>query len=138
MALSRILRKVLVFVAFAFLLITIAVGGFLHFNPLCEEELGIEKTSPDGLYVAQFMTRNCGATTPYVGHINLRSATSKFSRNFLDGVITDGEVYASSKYSASRFCWSKAHKLSIGYPDLPLHSWRDVTIDDDFRNPECQ
>src|SRR5436305_13434433 len=99
MALSRILRKVLVFLGFAFLLITIAVGGFLHFNPLCGEELGIEKTSPDGLYVAQVMTRGCGAMAREVRHINLRPAKSTFHPHFLSAVITDGEVFTTSKYS---------------------------------------
>ena len=59
----------------------------LHFNPLCGEELIAEKTSPDGLYVATLMSRNCGAATPYVSHLNLRSTKSKFHPAFLDGVI---------------------------------------------------
>ena len=138
MATSRRLRIALGVVAFVFGVITIAVVGFLHFNPLCGEEMGMEKTSPDGVYVAQVMVRNCGATTRYVSHINLRSTTAKFRPGFLDGVITDGEVFTSTDYSGDRFCWSKPHKLSIGYPDLPTRSWHDVAIDDDFRNPECR
>ena len=112
--------------------------GFLHFNPLCGEEMGIEKTSPDDRYVAASMTRNCGATTPYVAHINLRPVKSKFRADFLFGTINAGQVFTSSKYSGARFCWSKPHKLSIGYPDLSSRNWHDVTIDDDFRNSECE
>ena len=138
MAISRRLRVGFGVGAFAVGVITIAVGGFLHFDPLCGEELGVEKTSPDGLYVAQLMIRNCGATTRYVGHINLRSATAQFRRGFLDGVITDGQVFATSDYSGDRFCWSKPHKLSIGYPNLRLRNWRDISIDDHYRDPQCQ
>ena len=135
---SRILRIGLALFAFGLGVITIAVVRFLHFNPLCGEDMGIEKTSPDGLYVAQLMTRDCGATTADVAHINLRTAKSTFHPGFLDGVINDGEVFTTSKYSGTRFCWSKPHQLSIGYPDLTVRNWRDVAIDDDFRNPECQ
>ena len=125
-------------VLFGVCVVSIAVAGFLHFNPVCGEEIGVEKTSPDGSYVATLMTRNCGATTPYVAHINLRPATSNFRADFFAGVINEGEVFASSKYSCSRFCWSKPHKLSIGYSELNVRNWRDVVIDDDFRNPACE
>jgi hypothetical protein len=138
MPISRMLRFALALVGFVLLVVTIAVVGVLHFDPLCGEELGVEKTSPDGLYVAQFMIRNCGATTSYVGHINLRESSSAFHPDFLGDTISDGQVFSSSKYSGTRFCWSKPHKLSIGYPKLPVRSWGDVSIDNDFRNLECQ
>jgi len=138
MSISRILRIGLALTAFALLVITIAVVGFLHFNPMCGEEIGVEKTSPDGLYVAQLMIRNCGATTRYVDHINLRSTASKFRPDFWSGAVYEGEVFTSSDYGGDRFCWSRPHRLSIGYPNLPMRSWRDVTIDDNYRNPECQ
>ena len=118
--------------------VSIATGGFLHLNPVCGEATEIEKTSPDRRYVAVLMTRDCGATRSYVAPINLRPVESKFGTDFFDGTIKDGEVFTSSKYEGNRFCWSKPHKLSLGYPDLLMRNWRDVTIDDDFRNPECQ
>ena len=140
MTISRRVRIGFGVVVLACVVITLTIVGFFHFDPICGEEMGIEKTSPDGLYVAQVMVRNCGATTQYVGHINLRPATSKFHSDFWSGAIHQGEVFTSAEYSGrgDRFCWSKPHKLSIGYPEHPLQNWRDVTIDDDFRNPECQ
>jgi hypothetical protein len=59
----------------------------LHFDPLCGEEILQEQRSPDGRYVAVSMERNCGATTDYVQHINLRAADPKFSSDFFDGTI---------------------------------------------------
>jgi len=138
MSLSKTARIALALVAFAFVLISIAIVGFLHFNPICGEEMGLEKTSPDGLYVAQVMIRNCGATAPYVNHINLRPAASTFHPDFWSGAIYEGEVFTTSDYSGNRFCWSKPHSLSIGYPDLRVRQWRDVSIDGNFRNLECQ
>ena len=138
MSTSKRLRGPAGLVLFGVSAVSIAVAGFLHFNPVCGEEIGVEKTSPDGRYVATLMTRNCGATTPYVSHINLRPATSNFRADSFDGVINEGEVFTSSKYSGTRFCWSKADKLSIGYSELSVRNWRDVVIDDDFRNPACE
>jgi hypothetical protein len=135
MSIRRSIRIGLGLAGFAFLVITIAIVGF---NPMCGEEMGTEKTSPDGLYVAQFMTRNCGATTRYVSHINLRPTRSKFHSDFWSGAISDGEIFTSSEVSDVRFCWSKPHKLSMDYPGLRVRHWREVTIDDNFRNPECQ
>jgi hypothetical protein len=125
-------------------LASLAVAGtfVLHFNPPCGEEMVMEKASPDGRYVATLMSRNCGATTHYVAHINLRLATSRFRANFFDGTITDGEIWGSSKYGVERFCWSGSRRIGIGYPpDDGGHqqkTWRDVTISDDYRNPACQ
>jgi hypothetical protein len=125
-------------------LVALASAGslFLHFNSLCEEETVTEKTSPDGHYVAALMSRNCGATTPFVAHINLRLASSRFRVDFLNGTIKDGEVWGSSSYSGTRFCWSAPHGLEIGYPPEdgrpPLRAWHEVTIGTDYRNPLCQ
>jgi hypothetical protein len=137
MSISKAMRVGFIVIVFAFGVITAAVG-FIHFDPMCGEELGVEKTSPDGLYVAQLMTRNCGATTAYVSHVNLRLAKSKFHRDFWSGAIYKGEVFTSSKYSGDRFCWSSPHKLSIGYPGLIVRNWHDVAIDADYGNPQCQ
>jgi len=121
----------------------LGVGGALvvHFNPLCGEEMVMEKAAPDGRYVAVLMTRNCGATTGYVAHINIRSASSQLRADFFDGTIKDGEIWGSSKYSGERFCWSSSRHIEIGYPPEdgghPQKTWRDVTISDDYRNPAC-
>ena len=125
-------------------LLAFAIAGslLLHFNPLCGEEMITDKTLPDGRYVATLMSRNCGATTAYVAHINLRSASSGFRADFFTATIKDGEVWESSRYSGERFCWSGPRQLEVGYPQENGRSiarmWRDVTIGNDYRNPLCQ
>src|SRR5437899_8310517 len=126
MPISKILRGPVGILGFGIVAVSIDVIGFLHFNPLCGEETVLQKVSPDGKYVAALMTRNCGATTSYVAHINLRSTSTNFRLGFLDGTVKDGEVFTSSKYSGNRFCWSAPHKLSIGYPQAKTAQWRDV------------
>src|SRR3954471_8303525 len=81
------------FVLFAFLVLAIGIAGFLHFDSLCGEEIFRELPSPDGAYIATSLERNCGATTNYVEHVNLRTANRKFSANFFGSTITDGEVF---------------------------------------------
>ena len=124
-------------------LATLAIAGvlLLHFDRLCGEETVVEKKSPDGRFVAALMSRNCGATTGCVQHINLRLASSRFRSDFLGGTITEGEIWGSSKYSGERFCWSGPTRLELGYPTDGTWSvarWRDVTIGDDYQNPLCQ
>ena len=120
-------------------LVSIGIGLALvvHFDPLCGEELIVEKPSPDGQYVATLMSRNCGATTPYVAHINLRQANARLRRDFFNGTINDGLVFISSKYSGERFCWSNQRQLDIGYKDSDgtqaTKTWRDVTIRSDYK-----
>ena len=125
------------------LLASIGIGLvlILHFDPLCGEEIIVEKPSPDGQYVATLMRRNCGATTPYVAHINLHRANAQLRKDFFNGTINDGLVFISSKYSGERFCWSTKRQLDIGYPDSngnqATQIWRDVTIRRDYKI-ECQ
>lgn len=117
----------------------VGVSLLLHFDPLCGEELIMEKTSPDGRYVAALMRRNCGATTPYVAHINLRLANSQFHAEFFNGTITEAEVWRSSKYGGTWFCWSSPRRLET-YPDPPpiVGNWHDVTLGTDYQTPKCE
>ncbi len=115
----------------AVLLVGITV---LHFNPLCGEEPIYEETSPGGQYVAATMVRNCGATTSYVTHVNLRSSKSSFKSGFLDGTIKAGEVATVGNYDGKvLFCWLSPRQFNIEYPTpdserLMKHAWQDVTI----------
>jgi hypothetical protein len=135
------MRKVFILAVTCVTLVVAVILVLLHYSPLCGEEVIMEKTSPDGRYVAALMRRNCGATTPYVAHINLRRATTQLQPNFFFGTIKGGEIWGSSKYSGDRFCWSGPRRLEIGYPpedSLSHHeAWLDVTIGEDYRNPQC-
>jgi hypothetical protein len=106
----------------------------LHLDPPCSEETSYELTSPGGRYAAASMVRNCGATTSYVTHVNLRSSKSQFKPGFLDGTIKEGEVTTVGNYDGKvLFCWRSSQQLNIEYPTpeserSAKHSWRDITV----------
>jgi len=113
------MRKLLITGTGIFVTFGVVASLFLHFNPLCGEEVMSEETSPDGRYVAVLMQRGCGAPTPDVDHINLRSASEKLRHDFFDGTITQGEVFTlRRKHEGSvRFDWLGPRQLEIIYPD---------------------
>jgi hypothetical protein len=136
MQMLKILRGIVAIVGFAILVLLIAVIGFLHFNPLCGEEVVQELRSPDGRYVAISMERNCGATTGYVEHVNLRAANKKLSSDFFNGTIRDGEVFVFEQRggdTSPRFAWSSNQTLKIENTcderTWKSDVWRDVSID---------
>lgn len=110
-----------------------AIALILHVYPLCNEDVVFEQTSPDGRYVAATMIRNCGATTQYVSHINVREAREKFRRGFFDGTVKDGEIITVATARVMRFCWLPPKRLNIAYlePERRLAKrveWRDLEI----------
>ena len=119
------------------------VFGFVivHFNPLyslwlCSEQTLMEKTSPDGRYVAVLMRRSCRATEPPTAHIKIRLASSRpFPNHFSGGPINDGEIFGTSKYSGERFCWSSPRRVEIDYlagSKTPPGQWADVITGGDY------
>jgi hypothetical protein len=80
-------------IAVALPLIPVFWAMLLHFDPPCGGQLIEEQRSPDGHYLAAVMERNCGATTRYVEHINLRRADRNFPSGLFDGTVKDGEIF---------------------------------------------
>ena len=107
----------------------------MHFDPPCGEEVVKEQHSPDGRYVALLMERNCGATTRYADHINIRPATKRFSTNFFAGTITEGEVFTLENRNGGgpvQLEWA-GRTLKIHYPAnegvfKKQPTWNDVDI----------
>ena len=107
----------------------------MHFDRSCGEEVMAQQPSPNGRYVAVLMERNCGATTRYVEHINLRRTDRKFSSSFFSGTINDGEVFTLENRSGGgsvEFEWV-GNLLKIHYPAdegvfKRQSSWNDVEI----------
>jgi len=46
---------------------------------ICSDKVVHRVTSPDGLLIATYYVRNCGATEDFVSTVNLQSAQSKFN-----------------------------------------------------------
>jgi hypothetical protein len=130
------MRKVVIIGTGLLVTFVVVVSLFFHFNPLCGEDVLSEETSPDGRYIAVLMQRGCGATTPFVEHINLRAAGSNLHPDFFDGTITQGEVFTLGRKHEGRvrFEWLGPRRLEIIYPDSEQsfnHKdvWQDVHVD---------
>ncbi|HEY3130005.1 MAG TPA: hypothetical protein VGL91_11140 [Acidobacteriota bacterium] len=100
---------------------------------LCGEELKGEVTSPDGEYIAALFERGCGATTPFITHVNVRRRNDSF-RDDTYGRIEQGEVFIIATRADVRLNWKSSRKLEItcvNCPSVPTHSeqkWQDLAI----------
>jgi len=133
------MRKFPIVILGAAILTVSALGVVLvHFNqPIsCGEKTIMEKTSPDGRYVAVLMHRDCGAKLGREAHINLRLASSPPLPNHLfGGPVNDGEIFGTSKENGERFCWSSPKRLEIDYlagDNIHPGQWMDVTTGGDY------
>jgi len=80
--------------------------------PICEEEVQSQSVSPDGKSVAKVFIRNCGATTGWLTHVNLRSHWLYFNTNW-QGTITQGQVFSGSCWDTVKFAWKDNSNLEI-------------------------
>jgi hypothetical protein len=119
------------------LLVGLCVGGVgcRVGGALCSEEMKHEVTSLDGKYVATLFERNCGATTDFVTHINLRPSEAKY-RAESSGNVIDGEIFVVDGRPEITLIWTEAKTLSI-LSKLEVDSrgifkqeasWQDVII----------
>lgn len=101
---------------------------------VCSEKKLAEERSPEGNYVAAVYERNCGATTDYVYHVNVRSWWSWFSTDY-GGVTEDGQVFVTGKGKVN-VVWKDEKTLLVECRDCPVdyepkgwqRSWKDVSI----------
>jgi hypothetical protein len=84
----------------------------------CGEETRAESWSPDGKHLAVALIRNCGATTGWVTHVNIRSAWGYFNTNW-PGTITQGQVFSGSCWDTVKFVWKDNSNLEIQYEVCP-------------------
>jgi hypothetical protein len=127
------MQKILLIATAAVAVLGAGLSLVLHFDPLCGEELMSEQTSPDGRRIAALMIRNCGATTDYASHVNVRSSGSSFHRGFFDGRITDGEILTFAGAGRVRYCWLAAKRLNLdiqgrGKARKTSYAWQDVDV----------
>ena len=99
---------------------------------LCVDELKVEFKSPEGRYVAAVFERNCGATTEYITHLNLREARGKFKADS-NGVISEGEVCTIEGLAEIKVTWLSETLILIEMSGVEQvsakeKSWKDVTI----------
>ena len=132
------MRKFLTVILGAAILLVLAVVSVDFNQPLslCGEKTIMEKTSPDGRYVAVLMHRDCGAKLGREAHINVRLATSPpFPNHLYGGPVNDGEIFGTSRENGERFCWSSPQRLEIDYlagDNIHPGQWMDVTTGGDY------
>ena len=114
-------------------LLTFAVIGFAGCG-LCGEEAGPETKSPFGEYAAALFIRNCGATTPYVSHINLRNTSGGFKSDSY-GTINESEVFVVRGKPNIKVTWLERKRLSIECLECQEFDiskkescWKDINI----------
>ena len=95
---------------------------------LCGNEFVKDFVSPDGEYVASVFQRNCGATTPYVEVVSLRSSGKKFVPDDFGNWVFTLQGKAEVKIS-----WIGERRLEVSYSgtgDQPTKrtKWKDVSI----------
>ena len=97
----------------------------------CAETLACSLRSPDGAYVASVFTRDCGATTAYVTHVNLRESDRSFGVDW-KGVIADGCVLVRNQEAPIVLLWRGPRHLivrcSLDEVFERRTRWRDVSI----------
>lgn len=81
----------------------------------CSEDKLAEAASPRGRYVAVTFVRNCGATSTYFYHVNIRESSKQFSPE-LSGTVTEGEVFGASNTKVD-IMWENEETLIIDCPD---------------------
>lgn len=113
---------------------------------LCDEENRGEEYSPNGKYLARIYRRNCGATTGFLMHVNLRSKRDYFNTVWA-GRITQGQVFSIKCNTEVKLIWKNDTDLEIQYglcvsADeshkvlMKRESWNNITINYVEINPE--
>ncbi len=90
---------------------------------MCGEESTVGAYSPDGSYLARVYVRNCGATTGYLTHVNLRSKWSYFNNTWVGTVVQD-QVFANACWSKIDLVWKDDSNLEISYIVCPATEHR--------------
>ncbi len=89
---------------------------------ICHDEVNSEARSPDGVLVATWFTRNCGATTDYATTVNLHRRDSGFRDDAGTIIVAEGRHHLQMK-------WLDAQHLSIECNDCSRDQvFRTVTI----------
>ncbi len=106
---------------------------------LCSEENKGQSYSPDGSYLARVYERNCGATTGFLTHVNLRRKWSYFNTVWA-GTIKHGQVFSIDCRADINLVWKGNNELEIQYRPrakrgddkslilLRLENWEDIKI----------
>jgi hypothetical protein len=117
------------------LLIGIAAYYYVRLSALsftCSASVLSEAISPDGKYIATVFERNCGATSPFVRTVTVRSKGTRFQAE-----DENAWVFVTEDQPKVGITWSDTRQLTIvadGYSHTPgdrrlkTAHWNDVSI----------
>jgi hypothetical protein len=105
---------------------------------LCADENKGEAYSANGKYLARIYERNCGATTGFLTHVNLRSKWDYFNTVWVV-TITQGQVFSIGCDTEVKLVWQNDSNLEIQYRPcartdenhkvlLKVEVWHNITI----------
>lgn len=98
-------------------------------NSECGNELLAEATSPTNAYIATSFLRNCGATTPFVHVVSIRTSQAAF-----DADDQEAYVFTMQGEHSISVQWEGPTKLIVARPTVPQDvfiqkaRWNDVEI----------
>ncbi len=98
----------------------------------CSESNEEQVASPGGKYVATVFRRNCGATTGFVTHVNLRLG-SEPDRVEESGTVLQGQVLVANGTPSIQVRWIDGTSLSLQVSDRSKvvstqESWKTIRI----------
>jgi hypothetical protein len=97
----------------------------------CGEDLITSVPSPDQKYMAAVFIRNCGATTPYVTHVNLRASNRPFAVTQAETIV-EGTVFEKKGREPVKLIWKDATHLLIQCPLTEVYeqhrTWKEVML----------
>ena len=88
----------------------VAVYALSRSQTDCGNEVLQEAVSTDGTYIATAFERNCGATTPFVQIVGIRSGGSCF-----DSENTDEWVFTVEGQPGIALTWTAPERLTVKY-----------------------
>jgi hypothetical protein len=100
---------------------------------MCGERQLTQSESPDGKYIATFFERDCGATSGYVRHVNLKERGSWVLPS-LEGYQEEGQVFVGDGrkvdliWNGNKALLIKCEECSADSRVYLQSSWRDVSI----------
>ena len=95
-----------------YLVIAVLTSVFAAACGTCGDDVVAEKRSPDGKYAVTTYLRNCGATAPYVTHLNLRVASVPL-RAAWDGAVRKGEILSVKGKESVNVVWLTSDRLEL-------------------------
>jgi hypothetical protein len=105
------------------------VSVYLLGRPLCDNTILVEAISPDKRHVASAFERGCGATTPFMRLVSIRSNGTQF-----DGEVRENWVLTVEGRPEIELAWTTADQLVVshlaggGRVVRKTTAWQEVTI----------